>query len=1229
MQYSNNFTNLYPLSKTIRFRLIPQGNTLENIKEYLENDEERNEDTKIIKEIITRYDRKFIQEALSTYEIEFLDKFYNLSLKNDDSSISEMKTLPDTMRKMLVDEFQKYAVSKQMKLKDILSGEIIKKINDDIDIYCFNDKEKEIVNKFSKFSTYLKDFCENRSNIYSIDAIPSAFAYRAINENLNTFVKNIKIGKKAIESLDENDLKELTKYCLNEGEQLCDYFNISYYNNLLLQNGIDRYNNVLGGYSLKDGKKIKGLNELINLHNQANKDNKLALLEVLDKQILGEKETYSFILESYKDDSAVFDDIDKFYNDFFIKKIKSIKSSFSDLKDFNLDKIYLKNGPTLTTLSNNYLGSWDTIKNLISNDYDEKNGKKDTKKYVEEKEKYLKNEDSFSIEYIQNLVNNNADLHADDTLIVYIADYINRVCEEIEDNYKKYKDFINNDNNLKRVLSKNDKAIVVIKAFLDSCKELQHTLYMFSTNSTLELDPEFINPIIEFNNEEYKINDIYNKVRNYVTKKPYSTDKIRLSFDNVQLLSGWDLSKEKDCLGTLYIKDNNYYLGIFNKNNKKVLDNIEEANDNYYEKMEYKQLRDPSMDFPHKFFSKKNLDIYKPSDYILDGYENGKHKKGEDFDIRFCHDLIDFYKKAINMTEDWSKFSFKFKDTKDYKDIREFYADVKNQSYKLSFKKISSEYIDNLVNEGDLYLFQIYSKDFSNAARKNGSKKNLHTMYFEALFNKDNLNNLKFKLNGGAMMFYRKASLSLKDTAIHKANEAIKNKNDLNGKKESKFNYDLIKDKRYTEDQFFLHLPITINPNAKGISSREMNVYVRDEIKKEDSINIIGIDRGERNLLYVSVIDSKGKILEQKSLNVIENKYNDIYHKTDYHALLDNKEKDRLAARQNWNTIENIKELKEGYLSVCVNEIVKLVRKYNALIALEDLNSGFKNSRTKVEKQVYQKFEKQLIEKLNYVVDKETDSSKPYGVVNGLQLSNKFESFKAMSNQNGIIFYVAPWLTSKIDPTTGFANLLHPKYENQNKAHDFISSIDSISYDKNDDLFKFDVDYRKFSKTESSYKKQWQIYSYGKRIKNFRNPEKNNQWDSKEVDITKEYKELFNKYEIDINKDIKTQILDINKKELYERFINLFSLTLQMRNSVTGTDIDYMVSPVKNSDNKFFVSDVSLNDLPKDADANGAYHIALKLLMIINRIRDNEDVSKVKTAIKNEEWLKYAQGRFE
>jgi CRISPR-associated protein Cpf1 len=80
-----------------------------------------------------------------------------------------------------------------------------------------------------------------------------------------------------------------------------------------------------------------------------------------------------------------------------------------------------------------------------------------------------------------------------------------------------------------------------------------------------------------------------------------------------------------------------------------------------------------------------------------------------------------------------------------------------------------------------------------------------------------------------------------------------------------------------------------------------------------------------------------------------------------------------------------------------------------------------------------------------------------------------------------------------------------------------------------------------------------------------------------------------------------------------------------MRNSVTGTDIDYMVSPVANGCGDFFDSRNAKEGLPINADANGAYNIARKGLWLAHQIKNANDLSKVKLSITNKEWLQFAQ----
>lgn len=221
--------------------------------------------------------------------------------------------------------------------------------------------------------------------------------------------------------------------------------------------------------------------------------------------------------------------------------------------------------------------------------------------------------------------------------------------------------------------------------------------------------------------------------------------------------------------------------------------------------------------------------------------------------------------------------------------------------------------------------------------------------------------------------------------------------------------------------------------NFKSVGSENINQQVREYLQQADDTHIIGIDRGERHLLYLVVIDMQGNIKEQFTLNEIVNEYNGNTYRTNYHDLLDTREEERLTARQSWQTIENIKELKEGYLSQVVYKITQLMVKYHAVVVLEDLNKGFMRGRQKVEKQVYQKFEKMLIDKLNYLVDKKADAAQSGGLLNAYQLTSKFDSFQKLGKQSGFLFYIPAWNTSKIDPVTGFVNLLDTRYQNTEK----------------------------------------------------------------------------------------------------------------------------------------------------------------------------------------------------
>ena len=188
--------------------------------------------------------------------------------------------------------------------------------------------------------------------------------------------------------------------------------------------------------------------------------------------------------------------------------------------------------------------------------------------------------------------------------------------------------------------------------------------------------------------------------------------------------------------------------------------------------------------------------------------------------------MIDFFKKSIDKHEDWCKFDFQFSDTKDYEDLSGFYREVEQQGYKISFRNVSVDYVNSLVEEGKIYLFQIYNKDFSPYSK---GTPNLHTLYWKMLFDEKNLADVVYKLNGQAEVFFRKSSI-VSEKPTHLATQPIDNKNALNKKKQSTFKYDLVKDKRYTVDKFQFHVPITMNFKSTG--NDNINILVNEYIRQ-------------------------------------------------------------------------------------------------------------------------------------------------------------------------------------------------------------------------------------------------------------------------------------------------------------------------------------------------------------------------------------------------------------
>ena len=854
-----------------------------------------------------------------------------------------------------------------------------------------------------------------------------------------------------------------------------------------------------------------------------------------------------------------------------------------------------------------------------------------------------------------------------------------------------------------------------LKVFLDSLRSflwIIRPVQLEKSRKKVELDKDtfFYNRFDEFYSALSPIIDLYNKCRNFISENKNRLKKIKINFENSSLLDGWDVNKEKDNLSIILRKKQKgrwiYYLGVMDKAHKNIFDynmnfkdhestgstrqkqelrkkllvlknDIQESETGYYEKMNYRQISDAGKDI-HTLIEKdgevlrktKNLDelkrrhfpspifeIKKGGSYLKDSEKDrdGQNESKKPFEKKDLIQFIDYCKNLAERYRSWKDFKLAFRPGEKYKNFKDFTDHINSQGYKLSFDKVRSDYIEGKVRSGALYLFKIYNKDFSEHSKGNP---NLHTTYFRMLFDEENLRDIVFKMSGEAEIFYRKASL--KKAIIHEKNKPVKNKNLLNPRKTSTFKYDIIKDKRFTEDKFFFHLPVTLNFKAKSRKGSGFNQEVLSFLKDNRNINIIGIDRGERHLAYWTVINQNGDILEQGSFNTIANSYkskgdnlnstsnhadsrkqnnflkntapqSEIEIKTNYHELLEKKERERDEARKSWTAVKNIKNLKAGYLSHLVHKISQLMIKYNAVVVLEDLNLGFKQGRMKFEKQVYQKLEKAVIDKLNYLVFKDRENLRaPGGYLNGYQLTAPFDSFQKIGRQTGFVFYVPASYTSKADPKTGFVNLIYPKYKSVKESKDFFKRFDKIFFDPQKDFFVFKYQDGKVNlsrKTESGA--VWTVCTQGdgRCIYNWRSRE------HKKVNVTQKLKELFKKYQIDFesgSQDLRPEILQKDEKDFFSSMIYFLKMVLQLRyvnpSAKSDREKDFILSPVSDSEGRFFDSRRATDQEPQNADANGAYHIALKGLKSLRDLSSQTDDGLLQIKpLKNREWFEFIQ----
>lgn len=341
----DDFIHQYSLSKTLRFEAIPIGETRNNFinNGMLKRDEHRAESYVKVKKLIDEYHKAFIDRILNDGCLNYEDKgeydslteYYALysAPRKDEAEREHFKETQQHLRDQVVkkltgDNAYKHLFGKEL-IESYKDKEDKKKLNQADLVQFINtanlkqrlnlskEEAKDLVQEFCGFTTYFGDFYQNRENMYSAEEKSTGIAYRLINENLPKFIDNMETFKKiaAIPEMEDN-LKEIHDN-LSEHlnvENIQDMFQLNYYNQLLTQKQIEVYNAIIGGKTDDEHKeKIKGINEYVNLYNQAHKDAKLPKLKTLFKQILSDRNAISWLPEEFDNDQETLNAIKDCY----------------------------------------------------------------------------------------------------------------------------------------------------------------------------------------------------------------------------------------------------------------------------------------------------------------------------------------------------------------------------------------------------------------------------------------------------------------------------------------------------------------------------------------------------------------------------------------------------------------------------------------------------------------------------------------------------------------------------------------------------------------------------------------------------------------------------------------------------------------------------------------------------------------------------------------------------
>ena len=1245
MEKLTDLKNIYPVSKTLAFQLIPEGKTLEKIKENNEIGKAKELENNYInlKKAADKVHSRFIEAAMSHFRLKYQSDGNGDSLQEWVAAYRESKkdkdrkkTLQDVearLKKQIGDAFnainygdKRYvdAISSRPLLTEILPMETLEKDQHDALVALIGN------------AGYMKKYFEARKRIYDAKQKGFTIPNRIIGDNLPIHLRNVDVFRELPSDIIDGtgDIIAETGALPGGAETVGDVMTLSFFSLLCPQSAITVYNTIIGGIAKSDGDKIKGLNELINEYNQKHSEEKgfrkVRSFKKLKKQILSDTVSLSFVPFSLSGDKELLEALTN-VEESLSNTLEGLCGEMRDVINAATPSGILVERKRLDNFSHGAFGDWKIVERAIyarlrrDNPISKRQGERGYAKKI----KTLFNK--ITRVSVQEIIDDLA-ATGNGSAPLALELYMTKAVEALDDIYGG-KNAIEAYRSASE--SGNDKAMTEakrkVRVWLDAINTFRRTVTLFDNpeDESMSTDPVFYQDIvIPWKDFSKGFTRAYNSIRNYLTKKPFSTDKTRVYFDCQELLGGWTTSVEQKNKGFLLKKGEAVYLGILPAKKKNPFKSKEmDDPDSPLRKMERNKIPGASQALPKVFQDKDgggNTALYNTPKEISDIYFRYKSSGTpvSNYTTDEVHKMVGFYQHCLRTNPKWSPMNILTRPAAEYGTMKEFFNDVDEQAEMTTFRGVSEEMVSRAVDNGDLYLFRVMNQDMSKG--HHGKDGNFKVALLEAMSDR-NVTEGGIKILGGGAVYYRGASIPRKVT--HPAGIPILNKNPRSWRRARTFKYDIIKDRRYTEDRFMLHLPVKMNANADANGGATLNDMVARIIKANPDMPVIGVNRGERNLITVAVTAPDGRIIEQESLNIMDN--------FDYREELAAREKKRTDDRQNWGAIRDIRNLKKGYLSRAVGEVARLVKKHNAIVAIENLDSEFKSSRQMFERNVYEQFESDLVRRLGHLMDK-NDGDRTRNAVQLCQVMSKKSQSREM--QNGAVFLINPSWITMTDPVTGFANRVYTRFESVNKCEELIGKFESVRFNPETGRFEFSFRYGEVSPAADAGDpdRLWKVETYGDRIEQVYDPAKG-LWHDEWHDPTGEFRELLDDNGVlykdggDLRERLQSRLPD----KFWEKFLKLLRVSMSNTSYDSETKEYRVIGCVADENGRFYDSRTAPAWLPDNGDTNAARNIARKAHMILRNIREydldnppvneNGKILRIDKVVSDQEWFTEVQ----